>query len=168
MLTAGQWFDWAAANDLDLSGGELGVTRLPPDTVIQISNITAASFCLLLRTDWLWPYRRLPWDARDDSFTFSAELQQTGVRRGWGGGGVCGRRFPRKKRKKMEMLQGHQRVMFRFLRSSYEKVDECRDFWLSVLQFGLEFIQQSRKSTLSWHFADLAEKEKMRTIYSSF
>lgn len=34
--------------------------------------------------------------------------------------------------------------MFRFLRSSYEKV-ECRDFWQSMLQFSWEFIQQSGK-----------------------
>lgn len=51
-------------------------------------------------------------------------------------------------RKKMKMLQGHQRVVFRFLRSSYEKVDESEDFWQGVLQFGWEFIQQSRKKTI--------------------
>lgn len=69
--------------------------------------------------------------------------------------------------KKKKKLQGLQRVMFRFLRSSYEKMDVCRDFWRSVLQFGQEFIQQSEKR-LSGCITDLAEKEKNKDNILTF
>lgn len=50
------------------------------------------------------------------------------------GGGLC--EMVSQKGKKEKILQGHQRVMFRFLRSFYEKV-ECRHFWQSVFAFWL-------------------------------
>lgn len=70
--------------------------------------------------------------------------------------------FPEKK-KQLKILQGHQRVMFRFLRSSYEKV-ECRDFWQSVLQFGWEFIQQLGKKVFIKTFCRSGRERKCEGI----
>lgn len=71
--------------------------------------------------------------------------------------------FPEKK-KNLKILQGHQRVMFRFLRSSYEKVEWSRDFWQSVLQFGWEFIQQLEKKVFIKTFCRSGRERK--TFYS--